>query len=220
LKVLAKIISILFHPLFGFPYTFFMLLCLKPHWFSIRHFSEAGMLLILVVIYTCIIPMIAIGMMKFVGLIKSFELLEKTERILPLIVCLIFYLWMYINMKQDTSLPPAFLALLLSCIIAISLAFVINNWIKISLHALVMGAILAFWIKIRFGESTATDHYFRFTEDTISTFHLNHWLSIWLFLSGLVMSSRLILSAHNRTEIYLGFITGIVAILLGFSHWN
>ncbi|MBK9271004.1 MAG: hypothetical protein IPM48_05365 [Saprospiraceae bacterium] len=159
-------------------------------------------------------------MMKFVGLVKSFEMVEKTERILPLMVCFIFYLWMYINLKNDTTQPTAFLAFLLGCIIAIGLAFVINNWIKISLHALVMGATLTFWWKIRTGEGFLADHYFRFNESSISVFHLNHWISFWLLMCGVVLSSRLYLGVHNRMEIYLGFVSGIIAILLGFSHWS
>lgn len=220
MKTLARISAYLLHPVFGFISTFFLLMCLKPYWFGMTHFSEGGVLLALVAVYTCLIPVLAIVLLKFAGMIKSLEMEERTERIIPLVICLIFYLWMYINTRQDASQPPAFMAFQLGSIIALSLAFVLNNWMKISLHSLVMGAILAFWIRIRLDSGAGTDLYFTFSKSGPGSLHLNHWISTWIFLTGWIASARLITGAHERHEVYGGLVVGIVAILLGFNFWD
>ena len=76
-------------------------MCLKPHWFGIHHVKEAGLLILLVLIYTIIIPIIGILLLRFIGLIKTIHLEDKMDRIAPLIICIVFYLWLYINLKQN-----------------------------------------------------------------------------------------------------------------------
>jgi len=218
LRQLSLISAYLFHPLFSFVYTFFLLLCLKPHWFGVNHFSHSGLLIVLILIYTCIIPLIAVALLKFVGLIKSFEMTDKYDRIIPLIICLIFYLWMYINLKNDDNIPKIFIAFILGSIISIILAFVINNWIKLSLHSLAFGSMLCFWLTIRIYFCQDGVYYFRFSNMKISEFHLNYFIGLLVLLSGWVASSRILLGVHNLKEVYLGFIIGFISILLAISY--
>lgn len=193
---------------------------LKPYWFGISHFSEADRLILLVLIYTCIIPLISIGLLKFAGLIKSFKMEEKSERILPILVCLIFYLWMYINLRNETNLPIPFMALLLIAIISMSIAFIINIWVKLSLHFMVWSVILFFWIKIRFSFGEASEFYFKFFQDRYSSFHLNNLVVICILILGWVGTSRILLSAHNIRETYIGGIVGLVSVIIGFKIWS
>ena len=218
MRLLSVLSAYIFHPLFSFIYTFFFLVCLKPHWFGINHFSDSGLLIILVLIYTCVIPLVAVALLKFVGLIKSFEMTDKYDRIIPLIICLIFYLWMYVNLKKDDNIPKVFIAFILGSIISIVLAFVINNWMKLSLHMLAFGSMLCFWLSLRLYFCQDGVYYFRLSNLNTSEFHLNHFIGILIFLSGWVGSSRILLGVHNLEEVYFGFIIGFISILLALSY--
>ncbi|MBK8242735.1 MAG: hypothetical protein IPK88_04860 [Saprospiraceae bacterium] len=215
---LAHITSYLLHPLFILLYNSLLLMCLKPHWFGIHHVKEAGLLILLILIYTIIIPIIGILLLRFIGLIKTIQLEDKMDRIAPLIICIVFYLWLYINLKQNPDMPKAFLSLILGSIISLCLAFVINNWVKVSLHTIAMGGLICFWLIIRYYFCTDDIMYFRFKETEVSRFHIHQLLGISLILGGWIGTSRLFLKAHTSEEIYLGYVIGIISIIIAFKY--
>jgi hypothetical protein len=68
---------------------------------------------------------------------------------------------------------------------------------KVSMHAIAMGVMTTFIAILTFHE----------------TVNLSLYLSIALFISGLVCTSRLIVSDHRPAEIYVGFIAGVLSQL-------
>ena len=50
-------------------------------------------------------PLLGIAMLKWQGLISSFQMNIRKERIGPLIVIAIFYLWLFVNIKGNTLVP-------------------------------------------------------------------------------------------------------------------
>lgn len=217
INIISKISAVVFHPLFLFFYGFLFLLFLKPHWFGVHHIKEQHLLIVLVFIYTCFIPIVGIAVLKFIGLIKSFEMHEKHERIAPMMICLIFYLWLWVNLKNQDTVPKVLIAFVLTSIISISISFVINNWIKISLHAVGISAFLMLWIKVRISHSSDGIFNFRFFEDSVSSFHIHHLIIISIVLAGWIGSSRLLLGVHNKHDVYIGYIVGIFSTLIAFS---
>ena len=217
LHFLAKITAALFHPIFMFFYGFLLMLSLKPHWFGVHHIQEQHLMIVLVFIYTCFIPIIGIVVLKKIGFIQTFEIQEKRERIAPLMICLVFYLWLWVNLKNQDSIPSVLIAFVLSTIIALSMSFVINNWIKISLHAVGISAFLGLWLKIRFYHSQDGVFFFRFQPDHVSGFHLHHLIFNSILAAGWIGSSRLLLKAHEHREIYIGYLVGFLSVIIAFA---
>ncbi|HEX3025592.1 MAG TPA: hypothetical protein VHP12_10315 [Chitinophagaceae bacterium] len=84
--------------------------------------------------------------------------------------------------------------------ISTSFGVIINNYIKISLHAMAMGAA-----------SAAIILFALFYHTQITTA-----ISITFLLTGIVCSSRLIVSDHTNAEIYIGLFVGIICQLIGY----
>ncbi|MBK6902848.1 MAG: hypothetical protein IPH04_08560 [Saprospirales bacterium] len=70
--------------------------------------SEKIPLLLAVFFSSFVIPGIAVLMLRFLGLVESMELRDKKERIGPYIITGIFYLWLYINFRNDPNMPRSF----------------------------------------------------------------------------------------------------------------
>ena len=79
LKVISKILSVLFHPLFILSYLFFLLHIITPHSFIFSEEREALALVFLVVGLSVFFPLVSIGAFRAIGLIDSFEMEQVYE---------------------------------------------------------------------------------------------------------------------------------------------
>ena len=70
-----------------------------------------------------------------------------------------------------------------------------NSFIKVSMHAISVGVMIAFMFIYSF----------------LTDAHLGVFLSVALFVAGIVCTSRLINSDHDPIEVYLGLFIGIIA---------
>jgi hypothetical protein len=77
-------------------------------------------------------------------------------------------------------------------------ALIINNFIKISMHALGCGGVVAFIIIVAFTQNI----------------HLGLPIAIAVFLAGMVCTARFLVSDHTNTEVYSGFIIGAISQLI------
>ena len=86
MKVIARGLSIIFHPLFVLTYMTLILLWTNPFSFGWRHVAEADTLLIIMIMSTITLPGLAVLMMKMLGWVETFELETQAERIGPFLV--------------------------------------------------------------------------------------------------------------------------------------
>ncbi|HRI00750.1 MAG TPA: hypothetical protein PK006_06835 [Saprospiraceae bacterium] len=215
---LARFCSILFHPIAMLFYGLILLLLVKPFWFGVLNSKDAVMYLLLVFMYSVFIPVIGIALLKLVGLLKSFQMEEKTDRIIPMLITMIFYFWMFINLKNHAQIPKVYIAFILGSLIALSLSFVLNLWIKISLHMIGISALGTLIFILRFQYCDDGHCPLKWFDGSLSTLSLNSLIILSFLLWGIVGSSRLILEAHQTEEIVLGSFIGIFSIGLGFSY--
>ncbi len=215
LRGIAKIISFLFHPLLILTYMTVLLLTINPFWFGVNRVSDKIPLLLAVFFSSFVIPGIAVLMLRFLGLVESMELRDKKERIGPYIITGIFYLWLYINFRNDPNMPPIFYTFVLGSVIGLFLAFFINIFSKISAHTVGMGGLIGMLlILLRFGSfdpvliHLGTIGVLRTTMGTI--------LLIGILIAGLVGTSRLLLQAHDNLDLYGGYMVGLAAQLFAF----
>ncbi len=194
-------------------YGFFFLYVINPYLFSVPNSKAMGVLFIYVFLLSAFFPVLSIVLMKSLGLVNSFKMKERTDRIGPLICTAIFYLWLYVNIYKNPSIPTAFTIFVLGSIIALFIAFFINNFNKISLHSIGVGGALAGALLVKFNYSY---NHFSLSIGDIGIYNIsiNFFLIFVILMVGLVATSRLILKRHKPSDIYGGFFVGLFSQLL------
>jgi len=153
--------------------------------------------------------------MKLVGFVDSIEVKERKERVMPLVITGVFYLWLYVNIRQNSTVPSAFSIFVLGATIALFVAFFINNFTKISLHTVGMGGLVAM---IFFILSYFSYDVFYFAVGPLGSYSISVDLIFFLsiIVAGLVGSSRLHLNAHRKQDVYMGYLVGFLAQVFAF----
>lgn len=197
MTLFAKIISFIFHPLFIAFYFLVFLLTTNPIYFSSINTRIA---LVMVCYHTILFPGIAMLLLKKVELVDSLQITDKRQRIIPLIITIICYVWAFLSFKK-VGFPYPYLWFFLGVLIALFLAFVINIFYKISLHMLSCGGIIIALITM-----------FYYSQSDISYYFIGS-----ILLTGIIASTRLYLHAHNAREIAYGLIVGILAQIIAIA---
>ncbi|HAQ37737.1 MAG TPA: hypothetical protein DCX89_07390 [Saprospirales bacterium] len=214
-RIASKIISFIFHPLFALIYILGFLILLNP--MLLAHFTPEGKVIFLVyfVVNTVLIPVIAIVLMKMLGLIASLQMETTRDRIGPMIVVFILYMWMFINFKKEPDIPLILVNIMLGTVLSTAIAFIINVVNKISLHMTGMGGLLAALVIIFFHQQTRL-LILSLTTETAFSVHMVLVIIFVLILTGMVASSRLFLKAHRPVELLQGFILGFMAQFVAY----
>ena len=129
---------------------------------------------------------------------------DQKERIIPLVGGLIFYFWAYYVGRNLEYMPPSLQQWLLGVFLCSCAAMFTNIFKKISLHSIGVGGFITFCAL-----QQATDPHWQ-----------GKWLFIGLLAGGLVGTARLVKNAHEPSEVYAGYLAGIIcqvaaAIALG-----
>ena len=192
-----------------------LLLLINPYLFGVSNIGEqpSKLLILQVFLSTFFIPGFAVAMLRFTGLIKSMEMRDKHERIGPYIITGVFYLWMFKNFESNTQIPTAFASFMLGATISLFLAFLINIFSKISIHAVGMGGLLAMVIitMLLFSYDTFT---INSTILGIVEINMVTVLLLTILIAGAVGTARLLLSAHEPMDLYGGYLVGFAAQFL------
>ena len=210
MRLSAKIISVIFHPLLVLTYMLMLLLIVNPYLFGVNSISDKGSVkLILTVLFsTFLIPAFAIFMMWRLKLISSLHMSDKQDRIGPFIATGVFYLWVFRSVMEDSNIPTAFIIAVLGTTMGLFICFLINLFFKISLHATGMGGLIGMVLIIMwlYSYGSFTLHLPFVGASEIS---INFVLILCILLAGIVGSSRLFLKAHTPRELYAGFALGL-----------
>jgi membrane-associated phospholipid phosphatase len=210
LKILAHIFSVLGHPFIVLTYALALLLLVNPYAFGVHHISEQLPLLAIVFLYTFFLPLFATLMMKGLGLVSSLSLKDNKERIGPYIATGIFYLWTYQTLLSNPQIPGMFKVGLLGATIALFMAFFVNNFSRISTHAVGMGCLTGILLIAMFTFYKGSFLLPLPGEGTLET-NMLVLVMLCLLFAGMVGTSRLILKTHEPMDVYGGFIVGIFA---------
>ena len=208
-RTLARIVSIIFHPLLIVTYMLTLILLINPYLFGVRDITEkrATIFLLGIVLSTFFLPLFATLMLKLLGMTKSLELEEREERYIPYIITGAFYLWIVVNFFNNSDIPREFTVFILGATIALFLSFFINLFSKISAHAVGMGGLLAMVVITLLLFSYGSFSIPLLGIATLSM-SMNSLLLLVILLTGLVGTCRLILEAHDPFDVYGGYIVG------------
>lgn len=210
MRTLSKTVSYIFHPLMMLTFIVSVMLLINPYLFGKNSIEEGWWVILQVFLTTFAMPAVAVLMMKRLGLVQSLEMEERTERIIPYISSGIFYIWVYMSVKNNSTFPIVFDIAVLGATISLFLAFFFNNFTKISAHATGVGGLLTITLVIM--------HWFSYSNFFWGPQRMEipvYWILVTnIFISGLVCSSRLHLNAHNFRDIIQGLLIGVAGTAL------
>lgn len=200
MKKSLAVFSYLFHPLFVPLFAVLLFFLLDPTYFAL---GEKFLVLIQTVIVTILIPVSFFFLLRSLGKIDSVMAPKLSQRKLPLLLQAVLF---YILVRQPVFADriPELYYFFWSALTATVLALVFLYFkIKISLHLLGMSALLFFVIGLSY---------------------YNHSNSLFviaflLLMTGFVASSRLSMNAHDLTELFLGFGSGMCAQIFFWYFW-
>lgn len=191
MRLFAKIISILFHPLLMVTYGITM--ALSYTFLTLYPMRVKLWIWGVTFLSTAFLPGLFIYLLVRHGAASDVELTKRKERVLPYLIftssvglCLYFL--------HRMMMPFWMVALLIGVCVALLVALCVNFVWKISAHAIGIGGLLGGLMGV-------------------ARIHLinPYWAFIGLFLAaGLVGTSRIFLRRHTPMQVYAGFSLGFM----------
>jgi membrane-associated phospholipid phosphatase len=199
--LLARIISIIFHPLLLATYLFGLLMFVFP--VALDPLKEDGHLNFIFLIFcvTFLFPALNVGIFKTFGSIRTLAMRDRQERIVPfsfiailyIVITYLFYTRTRIGV-QDNLLK--FLVVIDALVLAGTVA---TYFYKVSMHSVGMCGLIGILLPLnKISEEGALFY------PTVVT----------IVLAGIVMSARLQLNVHTPREVMVGGILGFTTSFL------
>jgi hypothetical protein len=196
LDSLAKILSVVFHPLLMLVYGLAIIFS-APTLFGYQPVEIKKLLFLIVLVNNVFLPISLLPIFMHRNIISSWTISDRKERTIPLILTTLLYgATSFIILRYQIPFflkSYIFSAFLLSLIVT-----VINFWWKISLHSVGAGALLGIVLILSFRMHTP----------------LVDYLILVIVIGGLVLSSRLRLNYHNPFQVWLGFLSGFLGLIV------
>ncbi len=196
---IAKIISLIFHPIIIPTYILLILFNLKAYFSLIIPYHTKLIIIIMVFIMTFILPLLFTIILKKKDIVKTFQMETREERVYPFMITAICYYLTYYIIKQ-MQLPPVFYLINIGGVFLVIAILIINFYWKISVHLTGIGGMLGTLIGLSL----------RFMVD------MPFIIFIVILISGLLGFARLKLHAHSPAQVYAGFLMGFSVMLLLF----
>ena len=200
MKTFLKIISYIFHPLF-IPFTgTFVYFIITPKYSPLE--LQSGNILPIFIL-TVIVPIISYIILRNIGIINSIFMSTTQERKYPLYIIIALLLTIVYKVTPNNhtlELHYYFIGLIGGTLASLILLF-LN--VKNSMHLMGMGSIFMFL--------TCLSIHFEI--------NITFALSLLIFATGLVATSRLYFRAHSLLEVLIGFFIGLISQLLTIKFW-
>ena len=159
---------------------------------------------VIVFLTSVLIPLLTLPALFHFGIIKSVQMSNAKERVLPLFITAILLFWCFYLLRLfPVRIPSVMKQYLLSSAIVVLLLGFISLKLKVSAHAAGMGGLLGLSVVLGL---------LRLPNSLL-------WLPIVCVLTGLVLSARLKLGAHNSLQVYLGLAIGFVFIYVPVMYY-
>ena len=199
-RILANIISYVFHPMLFPVYSFFFINACYPFLFAHLDKVERMRLFMVLLTNTILFPGITMIMIKQLGFAKSLKMRNRKERILPYIAMCVFSFWTFMVIRK-LAVGDMFTHVMLGSCFSIFMAFFFNNFYKISIHAVGAGSFVAIALVVTMA----------------SNYNLVAVFLLMILLAGVIGTARLYLKAHTFRDIYTGYMVGVLAQMIAFK---
>ncbi len=190
---LAKIISIVFHPVLV-PTLGMLLLLNSGFYFSMLSWEAKRYILLVIFFTTCILPLLAVSAMA-ISPRFDINMPNSTDRVLPQLAASIFYYIGFVLLGKLNLFPVFKLFMVASVLVVIGLMLISMKW-KISNHMAAIGAITAVFFALSFRKG------------------LNPVYSVLavILVSGLIGTARIALKKHNIWQVIAGYAWGFTVL--------
>lgn len=182
------------------------------HLFVFTDEKGLGLFVIYSVVTCLILPMVAIGMMRGLGMISSWQIEDRQERIGPLIITGLFYIWLFYNYYKNSDIPTPIQVVTLGAAIGLFMAFFMNNFSKLSIHGVGVGGLIVGLVVV----SMKWSYSYMLIGDGLQV-HNMVIIAGFMILGGAVLSSRLVLKAHSLQQLYHGVLVGVLSQVLALN---
>ncbi|MCW3092255.1 MAG: hypothetical protein JWP81_3324 [Ferruginibacter sp.] len=189
----SKLFSYIFHPLFIPLYVTWYLVFVHHNYFAGYGEKAKTWVMLRVALNMVFFPLLTVLLLKGVGFIESIFLKKQKDRIIPYMGAGIFFFWMYLVFHNQPEIPQILTAFTFGVFLASSVALIANIYFKISMHAIGCGGMLGLMVVV-------------LNTNAASPFTLP--LTIAILITGIICTSRLIVSDHTQKDIYLGLLGG------------
>jgi hypothetical protein len=197
-RVVAKIISYIFHPVFVPLYLVCFMVYQHPWLFAGFSALDKTRTVMMAALMFTFFPVVTVLLLKALKFITTFQLATQKDRIIPLVACGIWYFWIWYVWRNLPDYPAAAIQLALAIWLSASLGLMANIIMKVSLHAISMGVMLVFFFGLAFTQPL----------------NFGIYLSVALLVAGAVCTARFIVSDHFPKEVYGGLAVGAVSMLV------
>jgi hypothetical protein len=201
LRVMATIITYVFHPVFMPTVIAILLYKISAVSFAGVSGPEVKKWLAIIILNTLFFPLFLIALLKALGFITSIRMRDPKDRIIPLIGIMVFYFWAY-NVFSNITAPFALRVLLLGSFWGVIVVFMVNIFYKISMHTTAAGGVIGIFIVLMI----------------LSPVSMMIPLIIVLVIAGCIGTARMLLGTHTPFEIYLGYFFGILSMLAAYAY--
>lgn len=203
MKVFAKLISMVFHPLV-MPLLSLLYILYSPTPWSGLPFTYKSLMMLYIGLGTSLAPLLCIALLMVLRVVKNVEMPSRGERFMPLILsCMSSAITCYIITTNSSAFVfPVLVRMVEGITFMFFIALLITPFWKISLHSMGMGAWMCFVIII--GITCAQD------------FAISACLAV--AMAGLVCWARLYLEAHTPWQLVAGYFVGVFGMAIAFLH--
>lgn len=157
-------------------------------------------ILAIVFVATYLIPMLLLVFLKSIGYIKSFRVHSINERKFPIFFMMTLFLILG-KMFASMSIVKEISYLFYGTVFGLGFIYLLFPFkIKGSLHLLSIGVAVGYFLLFQ----------------QIQAVYVLPVIISFIFLAGLLASSRLHLKAHTVKEVYLGFFIGLIAPFIAY----
>ncbi len=193
MKIAAKIISTIFHPLI-MPIIGLLVIFNTDSYLNYTIPLELKKaILLLVGTSTFIIPLLISLLLLNRKMINSLEMETQKERVIPYAFTIIFYVFTLYMLKR-APISPIIFNFVIGATLSVIIAFIVNIKWKISAHMIGVGGLAGALICI----------------SIMLEIYVTPYIILALLIAGLVGSARLILKAHTQLQLYVGFLVGVI----------
>ncbi|MCB9063784.1 MAG: hypothetical protein H6551_01420 [Chitinophagales bacterium] len=199
LRVLAKFVSYLLHPIFMPLILLGTLYYVSPISFVKYKGTDLQMVFARVALITVFFPLLVVLLLKGLGFIKSIFMRTQKERIIPLLWTMICYWWVS-HVFKNTDAPLIMQVLFKGSYWGLIVLFVCSIFFKISMHTMAAGGMLGFLTVLII----------------MSPVDMTIPLIAAIVVAGFSGTARLLLGAHTQFEIWSGYVLGILVQLAAY----
>lgn len=196
LKKIAQAFSLTFHPLL-MPTLGVILLLYTDSYLLYIPSQAKNTIILLIAIGTLVLPIVMLPVFIMQGKINNLLLDDRKERIFPLALTSVFYLLTFMLFKKIPILGFLHAYILGAFLSVLAGAIVSLKW-KISTHMLGLGGLTGMVVMASVN------------------LNINLYYSLIgvIIATGLTGSSRLYLNAHTPAQVYAGYVSGLIIMIL------